>query len=131
MNGDSYVEADLGDLAAAHRRRKARITILLTRTDDTSRYGGVEVDAQGAVLRFIEKGKAGAGLINAGVYVMDRRKIEEIPAGRSVSLEREVLPAQVGRGFYAEWGTHPFLDIGTPESYRAAEAFFENREGKP
>src|SRR6266852_2968201 len=123
MNGDSYVESDLGGLAASHRRRKARMTILLTRPSDASRYGSVEVDAKGAVVRFVEKGKAGAGLINAGIYVMNRRAIEEIPAKRAVSLECEVLPAQVGRDFYAEAVAHPLLDIGTPESYRAAEAF--------
>jgi D-glycero-alpha-D-manno-heptose 1-phosphate guanylyltransferase len=129
MNGDSYVGAALGRLAAAHRRRNDRITILLAKVDDASRYGGVEIDAQGAVLRFVEKGRTGPGLINAGVYILRRQVLEEIPAERAVSLEREVLPAQVGRGFTAETGEFPFLDIGTPESYRAAEAFFRKPGG--
>lgn len=129
MNGDSYVDADLGRLAAAHRTRKARFTILLAKVDDASRYGGVEIDADGAVLRFVEKGRSGPGLVNAGLYLLRRGAIEEIPAGRVVSLEREVLPAQIGRGFYAESGDFPFLDIGTPESYRAADAFFAKPGG--
>jgi D-glycero-alpha-D-manno-heptose 1-phosphate guanylyltransferase len=129
MNGDSYVGADLGRLAAAHRRRGARLTILLAKVEDASRYGGVEIDAEGAVLRFAEKGRTGPGLINAGVYVLRRQVLEEIPADRAVSFEREVLPAQVGRGFTAESGEFPFLDIGTPESYRAAEAFFRKPGG--
>ena len=129
MNGDSYAGADLGRLAAAHRRRGARLTILLAKVEDASRYGGVEIDAEGAVIRFAEKGRTGPGLINAGVYVLRRQVLEEIPADRAVSFEREVLPAQVGRGFTAESGEFPFLDIGTPESYRAAEAFFRKPGG--
>jgi len=128
MNGDSYAATDLSRLAAAHRRRDARLTILLASVDDASRYGGVEIDPEGAVLRFTEKGRTGPGLVNAGVYLLRRAVIEEIPADRPVSLERELLPAQVGRGFYGESGTFPFLDIGTPESYRAADAFFRKPE---
>ncbi|HLY74276.1 MAG TPA: sugar phosphate nucleotidyltransferase, partial [Planctomycetota bacterium] len=130
MNGDSYVDADLGGLAASHRRRKAQLTILLTRVEDAARYGGVDVGPDGSVLGFVEKGRSGPGLINAGVYVLGREGVQEIPAGRSVSLEREVLPARIGRGFYAQWGSYPFLDIGTPESYRQAEAFFAKTESE-
>jgi NDP-sugar pyrophosphorylase family protein len=129
MNGDSYVRADLGRLAAAHRRRRnARITVLLTQVADASRYGAVEIDADGGVVRFIEKGAGGPGLVNAGVYVLSRRDVEAIPSGRVVSLEREVLPDYVGRGFYAEWGAYPFIDIGTPDSYREASTFFKSLE---
>jgi NDP-sugar pyrophosphorylase family protein len=128
MNGDSYVDADLGGLAASHRRRNARLTILLARVEDAARYGGVDVGPDAAIVRFVEKGNRGPGLINAGVYILRRSVVEEIPADRPVSLEREVLPAQVGRGFYAEWGPYPFLDIGTPESYHQAEAFFGKTE---
>ena len=127
MNGDSFVDADLSALLAAHRDRKAAITILLCRVEDASRFGRVEIDGDGAVTRFIEKGAAGPGLINAGVYALHRSVIEEIPADREVSFEREVLPARLGRRFYALAGNFPFIDIGTPESYRSADEFFRAR----
>jgi NDP-sugar pyrophosphorylase family protein len=130
MNGDSYVDADLGRLADEHRRRQARVTILLSRVDDAARYGGVEAGPDGAVQRFVEKGGTGPGLVNAGIYAMRREEVVgEIPPGRPVSLEREVLPAQIGRGFFALWGDFPFLDIGTPESYAASSAFFQKKKG--
>jgi len=125
LNGDSYADADPAPLAAAHRRRKARATILLGSVEDASRYGRVEIDAEGAVVRFAEKSAPGAGLINAGVYVLERSVIRDIPADRPVSLERETFPSLIGKGFYGEPGTFAFLDIGTPETYAASAAFFQ------
>lgn len=125
MNGDSYAGVDVRLLAAVHRRRKARATMLLAQVEDASRYGCVEIDETGAVERFAEKGETGPGLINAGVYVLDRSVVAGIPEGRAVSLERETFPSLIGARFFGEPGSFPFLDIGTPESYAAAAAFFE------
>jgi D-glycero-alpha-D-manno-heptose 1-phosphate guanylyltransferase len=104
-------------------------SLVLTSVPDTSRFGKVEVAPDDRVERFVEKQEAGgAGWINAGIYLIPRNLIEQIPAGRPVSIEREMFPAwsQSGnlRGFR---GQGEFLDIGTPESYRAAEEFFARR----
>ena len=66
----------------------------------------------------------GPGWINAGVYLLDRRLLETIPANRAVSLEMEVFPAWIGRGLYGHPAGGRFLDIGTPQSFAEAEAFF-------
>ena len=125
MNGDSYAAVDLALLAALHRRRKARATMLLAEIEDASRYGRVEIDEDGSVLQFSEKGESGPGLVNAGVYVLQRSVVAEIPEGRPVSLERETFPSLIGSGFYGEPGGFPFMDIGTPESYAASSEFFQ------
>ncbi len=127
LNGDSYADADRRDLFAKHRRWGARATLLLARVPDASRFGRVEVAPTGAVLSFVEKGRAGPGLINAGVYAIERSVIEEIPADRDVSLERETFPSLVGRGLFAHAGEFPFVDIGTPESLAEAGPFFERK----
>ena len=46
------------------------------------------------------------------------------PEQTAVSLERETFPALLGRGLYGCPSETPFLDIGTPASYAAAEEFF-------
>jgi NDP-sugar pyrophosphorylase family protein len=124
MNGDSYVDTDFRALEGAHAKA---ITLLLTDVPDTARFGRVESDAAGAVTAFTEKGAAGPGAINAGVYLVERSVIESIPAGRAVSLEREIFPAYIGRGLRAVRGAFRFIDIGTPDSYREAENFFRNK----
>lgn len=125
LNGDSLVRADLGRFLAFHRRRKARVSILLSRVDDVSRFGRVRSDGRGRVRGFLEKDGAGprAGYVSAGVYLFRREALRSIPPRREVSLERDVFPRLVGRSFYALRGRHPFIDIGTPSAYRRADAF--------
>ncbi len=77
---------------------------------------------------FLEKPKPGAEVasgegpywINAGGYVLDPSVFDLIPAGRMVSIEREVFPLLVGKGLMAWRDDGYWNDIGTPASYLAA-----------
>jgi mannose-1-phosphate guanylyltransferase len=75
------------------------------------------------VLRFVEKpapGESESDLVNAGAYVLDPAVLDSIPAGRAVSIEREIFPALVGKGLAALPLEGFWSDVGTPESYLAA-----------
>jgi NDP-sugar pyrophosphorylase family protein len=125
MNGDSFLDVSLLDLIAAHDSAPAdgvaaAATLALVRSSETERFGSVEVDAAGRVTAFREKiATRGEGLINAGVYVLERAMLEAIPAGRIVSLEREVFPGLVNRGLRGTELHGAFIDIGIPEAYEA------------
>jgi mannose-1-phosphate guanylyltransferase len=122
-NGDVLTDLDLTALVSLHRRRGARTTIALHPVDDPSRYGVVVTDADDAVTRFVEKpppGTAPATTINAGTYVVEPEVLDLIPPGRAVSVEHEVFPVLVGDGLYARAAPGRWRDIGTPESYLAA-----------
>jgi D-glycero-alpha-D-manno-heptose 1-phosphate guanylyltransferase len=125
VNGDTYCDVDLRSFAHFHRGRAARISMVLTRVADTSRFGQAETTADGRVVRFEEKADThGAGWINAGVSLLERGLIEEIPAG-PCSLERERVPGWTRAGWvYGYRCEGRFIDIGTPQSYAQAEAFF-------
>lgn len=125
LNGDSYCDVDIPALVSKHRGANSAVTLSLAEVTDGSRYGRVLRDEHDLVTRFVEKGgSAEPGWINAGVYVFDRSVIEAIPAGHAVSLERDVLPLQVKLGRVFGFPAGRFIDIGTPESFAAAEAFF-------
>lgn len=126
LNGDSYCGASLPDFCEFHRHRFAELSLVLTPIEDSSRYGRICVGTDGRVQNFEEKSQTGnAGWVNAGIYLLNRSLIEEIPTHGPVSLERELCPVWVASkrcfGFFSETA---FLDIGTPESYAQAEAFF-------
>jgi len=126
LNGDSYCDTDFTKFRAFHEREQGDASLVLAQVPDTSRFGKVEVAASHRLQRFLEKQEAGgAGWINAGIYLLNRELIEQIPAGRAVSIEREMFPDWLRSrrllGFDSEGA---FLDIGTPESYQAAEKFF-------
>ena len=129
LNGDSYCHADLRALWTKNAECAGDGTLLLARVDDTSRYGRVDLGENDVLTGFQEKGgSSGSGWINAGVYVLGSRVIDAIPdagAGGAVSLEKDILPEWVGLGtLYGHRAQGPFLDIGTPQSYAAAERFF-------
>jgi mannose-1-phosphate guanylyltransferase len=90
--------------------------------DDTSSYGVVPTRDDGQVEAFLEKrpGPAPTNRINAGAYVLDRSVVERVPAGRAVSIEREVFPELVGNGLYGYLSDGYWIDIGTPERYLEA-----------
>ena len=124
LNGDSLREADLDALLAFHRTSGAKATILLTPVSDPSRYGLVRLDADGRVASFLEKPRPeeiDTNLINAGLYVLEPSVLELIPAGRAVSIEREVFPLLAAEGsVYGLSLPGYWLDVGTPESYLQA-----------
>ncbi len=123
MNGDSYCETRLDAFANWHASQNVPATILLMETDDTRRYGRVEVDHEGRVLSFSEKSADVApGWVNAGIYLLSRALIGSIMSERAVSLEHEVFPEWVGRGLCGFRSRGRLWDIGLPESYARAGA---------
>jgi len=130
-NGDSYVDADLRRFAAWHFERGFDASLVLVWAASPDRYGTVEVDDDGRVVAFREKiaGSPGAW-INAGVYLFPRRLLLNLPAGRPLSLEKDVLPEWVADGIGGYRDEAAFIDIGTPEAFAEAEKFFAGLEGR-
>jgi len=130
MNGDSYVEFNTDEIVRFHSNRRIAISLVLANVSDTSRFGQVTLDHDGKVTKFQEKVmNSGLGPINAGVYIIQPFVLEKIPEGKVVSLEREILPEYVQRGeVYGLPVPGRFIDIGTPESYAEAPAFFLDAE---
>jgi len=125
MNGDSFLEIDFRQLIKFHRAHGGLVSMAVSRVQNATRYGTVEVDAGGRVVGFAEKtGSDSPGLINAGVYVFNREIFEHIPDGPA-SLEREVFPHLLDHGMYALEQHGMFIDIGTPEDYARAQQLCE------
>lgn len=118
LNGDSFCAADLRRFAAFHRRKKAAVSLVLSKASGRGDTGTVRLAADGRVSSFSEKSGRG-GLVNAGIYLMDRALLDAVPAGRKYSFEYDLFPGL--RRLYGFRTAAPLLDIGTPERYRAAE----------
>ncbi|MDY6783466.1 MAG: sugar phosphate nucleotidyltransferase [Cyanobacteriota bacterium] len=124
LNGDSLAFAPLGNLIETLSNSTIDGAILGVSMSDASRYGTLVSDEEEMLLRFAEK-KSGAGVINAGVYLLRPTLLDTLPKGVSLSFEREVFPRwlEEGRRLKTRAIAAPFLDIGTPESLPQAEAF--------
>ena len=138
MNGDSWIDMDVVRLvrnweAARTERPGTRAQLLLQTVPDAARYGTVTAK-DGLVTVFQEKSPESAnrpGQINAGVYVLDRTILKDVPSDRVTSLETDILPKLVADGrvvsILAPEGSY-FIDIGLPDTYlRADEELMRHR----
>ncbi len=124
VNGDVLSGMDLRVAIAKHKESDALATIVLISVEDPTAYGLVEVDHEMLVHRFLEKPAAddvSTNLVNAGIYVLEPEVLDMIPAGREVSIEREIFPyLQAERRLRAHVSSSYWRDIGMPRSYLAA-----------
>lgn len=120
LNGDTYLELNIAQIESLWKAIVNPI-IVLREVTNTSRFGRVELVGQ-RITGFHEKGLAGAGLINAGCYVLPRSIDKLFPTTPAFSIERDFFMKQIGNiplyGFIAEGA---FIDIGTPEDYFLAQ----------
>ncbi|MBT8171320.1 NDP-sugar synthase, partial [Candidatus Bathyarchaeota archaeon] len=134
LNGDILTRVDFNSLIKKHKENIAIATIALYRVEDPSRYGTVKLVGDNEITKFIEKappGKSPSNLINAGVYVLDPKIFKYIPAGRPVSIEREVFPvlAKEKKLFGFEF-SEIWIDIGKPADYLKANKVLFDSETK-
>jgi mannose-1-phosphate guanylyltransferase len=123
LNGDVLTDLDLTALRRRHADTGAVATLALYPVDDPGSYGLVRREDDGEVLGFLEKpdpAEIDTDEVNAGAYVLERSVLDLIPAGRAVSIEREVFPRLVGGGLYGTRLDGYWMDIGTPERYLQA-----------
>ena len=133
MNGDSFVDVNLVELVRWFGEGSADVGIVLKWMDDCTRYGRVAIGPDGAVSSFEEKRPgAGAGWINAGVYLLRLPPAPALPEGTPMSLEHDWLPALAAAGALSGYTCEgAFIDIGTPKSHAQAEGFFHEARQAP
>ena len=124
MNGDSYCDADLQAYLEWHRAGGQDVSLMLVRVNDASRYGTVEIGADGRITAFLEKRPdAVPGNINAGVYLLRQELLEQLPHG-PCSIERDIFPAWLKQRRVMGWVTDgAFIDIGIPSDYERSHEF--------
>ncbi len=128
LNGDSFCDFSLSAMLDVHLENAAAATLWLVSVEDSQRFGAVSINTDREITEFREKSAAGeSGLINAGIYLLERHIIDPMPAGSAFSLERDLFPGLIGKGILGVVGPGPFIDIGTPESYGLADQFINRR----
>jgi len=119
MNGDSFFDIDLDKLISYHFNKRALVTMALAEAKDTRRFGVVKTDKNGEIEIFFEKRKRqDSNFINGGIYLLNRKIFKYIRENREISLEKEIFPKIISKGFYGISFGNYFIDIGIPEDYR-------------
>ncbi len=121
LNGDTFLDVDLAAVISCHRREGRPITLTLRRVDDVERYGAVRMQGE-RVIAFAEKSGPGPGLVNGGIYVIERDWLLGLDLPETFSLERDLLqpscPTLQPAGYVTD---ARFIDIGIPEDFDRAQ----------
>ncbi|HTZ69613.1 MAG TPA: HAD-IIIA family hydrolase [Acetobacteraceae bacterium] len=120
-NGDSLFDTNLASLLADAAADSAETLgrLMLCALPDASRYGTVQRDGDRITNFAARPESATAGVINAGLYVLDQAILDGCPD--QGSLERDVLPALAAAGaLRGTLGSGFFVDIGVPEDLETA-----------
>lgn len=129
MYGDTMVNVDLERLSHAHEQNHADATLLLHPNDHPLDSDLVEVNAESRVVAFHNRphteGVWRQNLVNAGLYVIEKRALEPFRAagntehGTIFDFGKDLFPAMVARGANLLGYNSPeyIKDIGTPQRY--------------
>jgi D-glycero-alpha-D-manno-heptose 1-phosphate guanylyltransferase len=121
LNGDSVFFVDIQQFYSNHIQNQADISLALKPMQNFDRYGTVEL-FNNRIINFHEKQPAKQGLINAGVYLINKKSIQKYPQKEKFSFEKDIVEKYVNRltliGFV---DTGYFIDIGIPEDYERAQ----------
>ncbi|HLX66328.1 MAG TPA: nucleotidyltransferase family protein [Puia sp.] len=120
LNGDTFFRIDLEALAEFHARKQAGCSLCLKPMQDFDRFGVVELAADDRVSRFREKQYYRSGLINGGVYALEKATMLQREWPKIFSFEKEYLEAGLEERLYGLVQDRYFIDIGIPEDYRRA-----------
>lgn len=124
IHADNYCLADLVAFIDAHRHRPPNclMTMMTFRTENPSSCGIVEIDAQNIVRGFHEKvASPPSNLANGAVYILSTEMLNKIIQNFSHvnDFSTGILPHFIGE-IYTYETSEVFMDIGTPETYIAA-----------
>ena len=123
LNGDTFFGVDYPAMQAFHRQSGAQATLALKPLRDFDRYGEVTLDGEGRITAFREKRPCAEGLINGGVYLLQRDALAEMP--ERFSLEKDYFEPQAESAGLAGFRSEGyFIDIGIPADYARAQRDF-------
>ncbi len=121
LNGDTFFRVGLEALAEFHAENKAGCSLCLKPMRDFDRFGVVELTDDGRVSRFREKQYYLTGLINGGVYALNKAAMLQEEWPKVFSFEKDYLEAGREKRLYGLVQDRYFIDIGIPEDYRRVQ----------
>lgn len=130
LNGDTFFEVSFTDMLTLHKQTRSAATLALKEMRQFDRYGVVDIEVpSNRILRFHEKQYCESGLINGGIYLINRRELDGYPA--KFSLEKDFFEKQVSSSTLSGYISNGyFIDIGIPEDYERAQTDFKDEKYK-
>lgn len=128
FNGDTFFEINTDKFLHFYRNNITKLSIALKPMINFDRYGSVDIDSYSRIIGFNEKKECNQGLINGGVYIINKSIFESPNLPESFSFEKEILEKRVlTPNIYGYISDNYFIDIGIPADYEKANMDFKNK----
>ncbi|HEY6953950.1 MAG TPA: HAD-IIIA family hydrolase [Flavisolibacter sp.] len=125
-NGDTLFKIQSKELFQTHIDNGSECTLALKAMHDFDRYGVVEIKDKGRIVSFKEKQFYTSGLINGGIYLLNKDQFLSRQLPQKFSFEKDYLePFCTEAPFYGSVQEGYFIDIGIPEDYQRAQSELE------
>ena len=123
LNGDTLFDINFEYFDTFYHSHQTTLAVSLRKVEDISRYGSVSINNHNKIFFFTEKNqKSGEGLINGGIYLLNKNWLNNLNLLKTFSFEKEVLEKLFNEyEFYGLTFENYFIDIGIPEDYERAQ----------
>lgn len=124
INGDTFFDVDTNAIVLFHQREKSDISIALKPMTNFDRYGSVTLK-ENKIISFNEKQFCESGLINGGIYLINKNIFSDLSLPEVFSFEKEILEKKITELYINGMIQNKyFIDIGIPEDYIKANNDF-------
>lgn len=126
INGDTFFDIDYDFFYHHHNHHCSEFSIALKPMRNFNRYGTVTVDIHKRVTAFREKQQLEEGIINAGIYIVNRPCFLAIDWPLKFSMEKDYMEKYFDTvPMYGFSYDGYFIDIGIPEDFTKAQSDFK------
>jgi mannose-1-phosphate guanylyltransferase / phosphomannomutase len=128
IGGDSLTDIDLTAAIEFHRRKQAKVTIVLTQIPYPIDFGVTIIDDDQRILRFLEKPTASevfSDTVNTGIYIIEPEVLDYLEPDTESDFSQDLFPRLLADrvpmyGYLATTGY--WCDIGQLDTYRSAQS---------
>tara|TARA_A100001015_G_scaffold286502_1_gene355267 strand:+ start:746 stop:1444 length:699 start_codon:yes stop_codon:yes gene_type:complete len=122
-NGDTFFRLSPKDLFHFHQESNADVSVALKKMDRPHRYGTINMLGNKVVNFFEKRIDLKDGLINCGVYCINKNIFYSSTLKNKFSFEKDFLENQLSKKNICGF-THNeyFIDIGIPKDYEKAQS---------
>ncbi|MDU1891576.1 MAG: nucleotidyltransferase family protein [Dysgonomonas sp.] len=126
LNGDTFFRVNTEVFYQFYQAKNADIAVALKPMREFDRYGSVLQDGTGRISHFKEKQYTSYGLINGGVYIINKSIFSKLSLGDKFSFEKDVMESYLDKLFVYGYSEDTyFIDIGIPSDYEKANEDFQ------
>lgn len=126
VSGDAMTDCDLTKAIAFHKEKGAVATLVLYRVPTPLEFGVVITDAEGRVVRFLEKpswSEVFSDTVNTGMYILEPEIFDLMESGKAYDWSQDIFPEllRLGKPIYGYVMEEYWCDVGNLGQYREAQ----------